>query len=151
MTPFQLVNGWTVTTPLDAMLTTNLTSEISPERPKKHVIWHDTTFNNHSESIWTGTTFGEERSNTHCMTKYEYRPFCEQLASLKSFSVVTLVPWEVLHRISLLNCEVSLEGHVSSSRCQRCTGTVHGVRIKQYYDQQWSSSSLRWNITDKTV
>lgn len=90
MTPFQLVYGQTVTTPLDAMLPVSDNVEHKPDisdftqraEEARHLARHRIQ----QQQRRTSTTCGEEKSSMHQVTEYGYRLPYKPLASPKSFT-----------------------------------------------------------------
>lgn len=142
VTPFQLVYGRVVTTPLDAMLPVGDNTEHKPDisefiqraeearqLARHHIKQQQRVDANRynlrrrgvdyapGDLVWIWTPVRTPGLSEKLMRRY-------------------FGPYRVLRRVSSLNYEVSPEGQVSSSRCRRSTEIVHVVRMKPYYDRQ---------------
>lgn len=142
VTPFQLVFGRTVTTPLDAMLPVNDSAEQNPEigefiqraeearQLARHRIQQRQRIDADRYNLRRREVEYAPGDRVWVWTPVRTRGLSEKL--LRRY----FGPYRVLHRISPLNYEVTPEGQVTSSRCRRRTEIVHVVRMKPYYDRQ---------------
>lgn len=142
MTPFQLVFGRTVTTPLDAMLPVDETSE------------NDHDISDFTERAEEARQLARHRIQQQQQTdanRYNLRRRDVQYAPGDRVWVWTPVrmrglsekllrryfgPYKIIRQLSPLNYEVLPEGQITSSRRRHRTEVVNVVRMKPYYDRQ---------------
>lgn len=142
MTPFQLVFGRTVTTPLDAMLPIDETSE------NDYDVSDYIQRAEEARQLARLRIHQQQKADTH---RYNLRRRDVQYAPgdrvwvwipvrIRGLSEKLLRryfgPYRVLRRLGSLNYEVIPEGQESSSRRRHRTEIVHVVRMKPYYDRQ---------------
>lgn len=140
--PFQLVFGRTVTTPLDAMLPID-------ETPENYYDVHDYIQRaEEARQLARYRILQQQKTDTH---RYNLRRRDVQYAPgdrvwvwipvrIRGLSEKLLRryfgPYRVLRRVGSLNYEVMPEGQDISSRRRHRTETVHVVRMKPYHDRQ---------------
>ena len=141
MTPFQLVFGRTVTTPLDAMLpvdensdeqnTSDFTQRAEEARQlARHRIQQQQEADARRYNLRRRDVKYAPGDRVWVWTPVRVRGLSEKL--LRRY----FGPYKVLRQLGPLNYEVVPEEQVASSRRRHRTEIVHVVRMKPYYDRQ---------------
>lgn len=142
VTPFQLVYGRTVTTPLDAMLPVSDNAEQKPDISQftqtakearqlaRHRIKQQQRIDANRYNLRRREVDYVPGDRVWIWTPVRTPGLSEKLLR-RHFG-----PYRVLRRMGPLTYEATPEGQVSSSRCRRRTETVHVVRMKSYYDRE---------------
>lgn len=142
ITPFQLVFGRTVTTPLDAMLPVDVNSDNDHDisdftqraeearQLARYRIQQQQQLDAHRYNLRRRDVRYAPGDKVWVWTPIRVRGLSEKL--LRRY----FGPYRVLRQLGPLTYEVVPEGQVTSSRRRHRTETVHVVRMKPYYDRQ---------------